>query len=863
MEAIHTCSKCGQKVPGTESVCPHCAAPLLSAGATARLGTRVGDYDIVSVIGEGATGAVYRGRHVIDGRKVAVKVLHDHCARRKELVTQLIGEAGAKGRIRHGHIMDVLDAGTTPDGTVFLATEYLEDESLQDRLRRVSRLPLFEAINILRQMARGLGVAHEAGMVHGALKPSNVFLCPRKGRRRIVRRSKATGMRLVVEPEESFDLVKLLDFGMARFLNFASAAETRTGDVAGTVQYMSPEQIEGRPADQRSDIYSLGAIFYEMITGTVPYGREWLADALKGHISDVMVAPSRRTPAAGINLRMDGLVLKCLKKNPLLRFASTADLCEVLDACVTDCAFLRDAHRLPGIVGSEIDLSEASPEARHDPARAAEKLKVAPPPEEPALVAEQPGAASVSEKPAPTEKPTQAEKPAPVVAKPVPAEKPTPVVAKPAPVVAKPAPAAAKPASAEKPAPTEKPAPAVAKPAPAEKPAPTADDPAAAMITPPPTIVAVAFDPAAAMETPPPEVPATPDDPAAAVTTPPPVLVAAKAPPEVSTRAADEPGQVRLERPEAFISNADERPERVHQERGVRPGKRTSAGLRQWPLIALVSVALLGAGLALYAARNGFAPNATWPVAVSHPAPAAVPAPSPAVAAPAPAPVAPAPAAPIPPAAAKPPSPPPAPEATEDVPAVRGPAALPEPAEPPRAAKTATREPGKRAAARSRPAPAKHARRAAALLAALPESGAADEPETTPAATPEPESEAASSAPSPAANEPESPSPSQAADEPALVPPPAAPEPPTVGDLVREAQQMWLRGHYGAAIGKAEAALDAEPKPAQAMQAYEIIATCSCALGRADAAREAMSHLNNTKREAVKAVCEKKGVTIE
>ena len=77
------------------------------------------------------------------------------------------------------------------------------------------------------------------------------------------------------------------------------------------------------------------------------------------------------------------------------------------------------------------------------------------------------------------------------------------------------------------------------------------------------------------------------------------------------------------------------------------------------------------------------------------------------------------------------------------------------------------------------------------------------------------------------------------------------------------AQQMWLRGHYGAAIGKAEAALDAEPKPAQAMQAYEIIATCSCALGRADAAREAMSHLNNTKREAVKTVCEKKGVTIE
>jgi hypothetical protein len=182
---------------------------------------------------------------------------------------------------------------------------------------------------------------------------------------------------------------------------------------------------------------------------------------------------------------------------------------------------------------------------------------------------------------------------------------------------------------------------------------------------------------------------------------------------------------------------------------------------------------------------------------------------------------------------------------------------------PARAAKATTRGPAKLAAARSRPGRSKRAQRAARLLAALPETGPAAEPETAPVAGSAPEPEAAPAALSEATAEPESPGPSRANDEPALVPPPPVPAPPTVVDLVHEAQAMWMRGHYGAAIGKAEAALQAGPRPAQAMQAYEIIATCSCALGKADAARQAISHLNDTKREAVKAVCAKKGVTIE
>jgi serine/threonine protein kinase len=250
------CPKCGQMVAGNLDRCPHDETPLVSAEAKARVGARVGDYELKSVIGEGGTGVVYRGRHVASDKPFAIKILHDRGARNEDVVAQFIDEARTTSRIRHPNVVEVADLGTTPDGTVFVAMEHLVGESLRNRLHGAGRLPLFEAINILRQVARGLGAAHEAGIVHGSLKPADIFLCRRKGRRRIVRRSKAQGMRLVVEPEESFDLVKLLDFGMARFLDLAPGAQARAGAVSGTLHYLSPEQAQGQPADQRSDIYS-------------------------------------------------------------------------------------------------------------------------------------------------------------------------------------------------------------------------------------------------------------------------------------------------------------------------------------------------------------------------------------------------------------------------------------------------------------------------------------------------------------------------------------------------------------------------------------------------------------------------------
>ena|GEM_PF-1127249 len=894
-----TCSRCGQKLAETPHRCPGDRAPLLSPEAMARVGTRIGDYELVGVIGEGGTGVVYRGRHVARDKQVAIKILHGHCARKKDLVKQLAGEVRTQSRIHHANIVGVTSLGTTPEGSVFLVTEHLEGESLQDRLSRVSRLPAFEAINILRQAAHGLGAAHAAGIVHGGLKPANLLLCQRKGRRRIVRRSKAKGMRLAVEPEASFDLVKLLDFGMTRFLDLGEGGETRAGALCDALHYLSPEQAQGQPADLRSDIYALGAILYEMVTGSVPFDGESPADILKGHVSGRVIPPSRRAYAAGMSMRIDGLILRCLEKNPSHRFVNTDGLCEALDACVTDCAFLRDAHRLPGIAESGIDLSEGSREARHDPAQATEKLAEAPVARPTAV----PGAA----KPAPTpvaRKPAEAPTAAQPAAAPVarkPAESPTAAQPAAAPVAQKPALAQVLAKLTTAPS-AEKPAPVHAEPttAPvAEKPA--AATPAAAAVAAP-----MANAPAAAVTTPLPATVTTAGDPAAAMVTPPPVAVGAGSPGRSPAGSPDESGGMRLEPPQAVIPDLEERPARFRRDKRVSSGRRTPGLSRRPQAIALVGVLLLGgAGVALWAARRGSAPKATGPVVAAQTTPAAAIPPTPAAPAPAaaipPTPAAPAPAAAIPPTPAAPAPAAPTPPSMAPPTAAAPPAAVTAPAPatasavqpapgPAAHAKTAkAKRSGKLAASRPRAVKARGARRGATAIpaasesasaakpesappaepesvpAAKPESAPAEKPESAPAAKPETASPAepvpatepaAKSKPQPEA---QSPTPSAAAGEPE----PTPPAPPTVDEILREAEHAWSKGHHARAILKARTALGADASPAQVMQAYEVIGRSSCARRDADTAREAASHLNDAKRETVKSVCEKNGVSIE
>ena len=371
MGSIRICSHCGGSFAGTLALCPEDHTPLFAPEAVARIGMRLKDHEILGVIGEGGMGVVYRAQHVVLEKPVAIKVLHDRFARQTESIDQFILEAKAASRIRHPNIIDVTDIGTTMDGLVFMVMEYLDGENLEARLRRVGRLSLFATINILGQVARGLGAAHELGIVHRDLKPANIFLVSREGRRRVVRRlSDNSGVRFEVEPEGMYDAAKLLDFGVAKFLDLGPSAATRAGVLCGTPYYLSPEQAQERPADVRSDIYALGAVFYEMITGVVPFVGNSLLEILTGHVSGMVIPPSQRAPDAGIDAHTDAVVLKCLAKNPQERFATADEFGDALRDCVGDRAFLRDAERLPGIREAGFDLSHSIPASRRTPSQA-------------------------------------------------------------------------------------------------------------------------------------------------------------------------------------------------------------------------------------------------------------------------------------------------------------------------------------------------------------------------------------------------------------------------------------------------------------------------------------------------------------
>ncbi len=355
------CRACGRAFRGVEIFCPedgsrlHVSARSSSRAADPLVGTVLeGRYRISRILGEGGMGIVYEAFHQRIDRKVAIKVLREDFSRRPDVVERFRREAKSASRIGHPNIVDVMDFGDTPLGSSYFVMEMLEGEDLADLLSREVRLSPSRAVAIAYQCCRALAAAHEKGIVHRDLKPENVFLLERTG---------------------IPDFVKLVDFGVAKMteldhLEGAGGRKlTRTGMIFGTPEYMSPEQANGQALDHRVDIYALGIILYETLTGSVPFEGESFMAVLSKHAVHP-VPPLRETwPGLSVSPELEAVVMRALTKQRDQRFPHMRAFAEALEGVpeMPD-TIPRDSHvavrtSSPGNASSPGRLSTPEPRA--------------------------------------------------------------------------------------------------------------------------------------------------------------------------------------------------------------------------------------------------------------------------------------------------------------------------------------------------------------------------------------------------------------------------------------------------------------------------------------------------------------------
>ncbi len=292
--------------------------------AESRLGQVVaGKYRIERLLGRGGMGEVYEARHVLLGRRFAVKFLHAHLARGERAGSRFLREARAAGSLDSPHIAAVLDFDTAPDGSPFLVMEYLTGESLNVTLLREGRLPLARAIAILLQVCDGLEVAHRAGIVHRDLKPDNLLLTHQK---------------------DGTDSVKILDFGIAKLVDGdADGNVTQSGAVLGTPFYMAPEQARGDKAiDLRVDVYALGVLAYELLSGQKPHPGDG-HNAILAHILTQPITPLNELRPE-LPPALVAVIQQALAFEPARRPASAALLAAALVPFAGRAVAMSDSH---------------------------------------------------------------------------------------------------------------------------------------------------------------------------------------------------------------------------------------------------------------------------------------------------------------------------------------------------------------------------------------------------------------------------------------------------------------------------------------------------------------------------------------
>jgi eukaryotic-like serine/threonine-protein kinase len=270
-----------------------------------------GKYRLEKEIGRGSMGTVWSAVHLTLGQRVAIKLISAEHAQSREARTRFSTEAKAAARLRSRYVVQVYDDGETQAGTPYIVLEYLDGETLEQRLEREHDLPLNDAVRITRHVARALSRAHAQGIVHRDLKPANVFLT----------RS---------DDDELGWVAKVLDFGIAKLEEHGIASTTKTGTLLGTPLFMSPEQVRGASSvDSRSDLYSLGMVFYNMMTGTFAFNGESFADVLVAICTGPL--PDLRAAAPWIPNSVSEWYQRACARDVNLRYQSADEMVEALD----------------------------------------------------------------------------------------------------------------------------------------------------------------------------------------------------------------------------------------------------------------------------------------------------------------------------------------------------------------------------------------------------------------------------------------------------------------------------------------------------------------------------------------------------
>lgn len=297
------CIECHRQFTGIVAACPHDGTLLVSVVQDPLIGTILaGNYEILSVLGQGGMGVVYKARHALMDRIVAIKMLQAQLITDSMSVKRFQHESKAASRINHPNVISVYDFGISPTGQPYIVMDYLEGTPLSDEIKREGQIGVERTIKIMAQACDALEHAHKQGVIHRDLKPSNIVLINFDGDK---------------------DFVKVVDFGVAKLLTGTESQKlTQVGEVCGSPVYMSPEQCKGLDLDNRSDVYSMAIVVYEALTGRLPILGKTMVETMFEHVSSPPKTIAEARPDLYIPERLEAVIMKALSKDPKDRHQS-------------------------------------------------------------------------------------------------------------------------------------------------------------------------------------------------------------------------------------------------------------------------------------------------------------------------------------------------------------------------------------------------------------------------------------------------------------------------------------------------------------------------------------------------------------